>query len=261
MDIIHSLAFAIELFLMIGFPIILGIIFRRRLHTSWKMFFIGMGFYLLNLVIQLPINIFLWPSLFGNQPWLLLGGTTLTYAICEECMRYLSFRTGKTMRRHRDENGALMAGAGHGGIESIYFAVSLGLSMMTALLAPAIYKANGGDLANALNGPLIDYFGQGLTRILAITCHMGLAVMIVLAYRRNFWFFPLAILAHFVLDFTTFGIQQLTQSDLPMYGVFTLWAALALAFILSVRRRHLLDVTQDEPSDPVAAQFAPASQA
>ncbi|MGI8311610.1 hypothetical protein [Saccharopolyspora hattusasensis] len=40
----------------------------------------------------------LWPSLFGAGSWALLAATAMTYAVCEEIARYLSFRAGRSMR-------------------------------------------------------------------------------------------------------------------------------------------------------------------
>jgi hypothetical protein len=80
----------------------------------------------------------------------------------------------------------------------------------------------------------------GFSRILAITAHLGFATLIMLAYRRTWLFYPLAIVMHFFLDFTTFGVQNLTGSLLRTLLVFGLWAIAALILLVRVRRLQLI---------------------
>lgn len=231
---------------MVLFPIGLGGFFHRHFSISWKVFFIAIGFYLINLVVQIPFTAYLWPTLFGKMLWILLAFTTLTYGITEETMRYLSFRTGKTMRANRTANGALMAGVGHGGAESVLFALQAIMGILIALFMPQILKAQGLHTNDILGMPWWFFIGSGLSRILAITAHMGFATLIVLAYRRSWLFYPLAIVAHFVVDFSTFGIQSLTKSLLWSLLVFVLWAVVALVLIVYVRRSGIAHNTAPE---------------
>ncbi len=60
-----------------------------------------------------------------------------------------------------------------------------------------------------------------------------------MAYRQSWRFYPLAILAHFAVDFSTFGAQALTNSLGWTMLVFAGWVALALARLLAVRRGAL----------------------
>jgi len=238
MNTVNWLAFTLQMVLMILFPIGLAIFFKRRFHVSWVVFFIAAGFYLINLVVQLPL-VFAWYSLFGKIPWLQLALVTLTYALCEETMRYLSFRAGSIMRANRTMNGALMAGAGHGGTESIIFAIGAAFTLSTALLMPQTSKVSRISVADIVNAPWWTFILLGFSRVLAITTHLGLASLTVLAYRRSWLFYPLAIFAHFVLDFTTFGVQSLTSSSLWTLLVFALWAIAALFLILRIRHMDL----------------------
>ncbi len=129
------IAFALQMAIMMLFPIGLAIFFHRRFRVSWIVFFIAAGFYLINLVVQVPF-LFAWYYLFAKLQWISLALVTLTYAVSEETMRYLSFRVGRIMRTNCTTNGALMAGVGHGGAESIVFALGAAFTLVAALYAP-----------------------------------------------------------------------------------------------------------------------------
>ena len=94
------LAIAIELLLMIVLPIVLLTLWCRRTQLPWTAPLIAAGCYLLNLVVNVPLTVLLYPSL-QLPPVLLLALTALTYGVCEELARWLSFRLG-SLRRHRD---------------------------------------------------------------------------------------------------------------------------------------------------------------
>lgn len=252
MSTVNWLAFSIQMVLMVLFPISLAIFFKRRFHVSWVVFFIAAGFYLINLFVQLPF-VFAWYALFAKLPWLTLALTTLTYGVCEETMRYLSFRVGRVMRANRTANGALMAGVGHGGTEAIIFAVGAAFSLLSALLMPQVLKASGVSASVILGAPWWTFVLGGVTRILAITVHLGFATLIMLAYRRTWRFYPLAILLHFAVDFTTFGIQNLTGSVVWMLVVFTAWALMALVLLVRVRRMNKVETEQSSAAPMIAA--------
>lgn len=248
MNAVNWFAFALQIAVMVFFPIGLAIFFHRRFHVSWVVFFIAAGFYLLNLAVQMPF-VFAWYSLFAKLPWVVLALVTLTYALSEETMRYLSFRVGRVMKANRTINGALLAGVGHGGTEAIVFALGAIFSLLTALLAPQALKTSGVSAAAILSAPWWTFVLSGVSRILAITVHLGFATLIVLAYRRTWYFYPLAILLHFLVDFSTFGVQNLTGSLGWTLVVFTLWAIAALFFLLRVRHQHS---TQTEQATQIA---------
>src|SRR5262249_19767214 len=145
-------------------------------------------------------------------PWVALALTTLIYGVSEETMRYLSFRAGRAMRASRTADGALMAGVGHGGAESIFFGLSTAATTLVAAFAPDAFRGSGVAASDILGGPYWFFLAGGASRILAITVHLAFATLIVLAYRRSWIYYPLAILAHFAVDFSTFGVQALTES-------------------------------------------------
>lgn len=237
MSTINWFAFAIQIALMVLFPFALAFSFHRRFSVPWKVFFIAAGFYLLNLVIQIPF-LLVWFTLFRTSPLILTFFLALTYAVCEETLRYLSFRAGRTMKANRTLAGALMAGIGHGGTESIYFALNgpgyaTILLVLIALLAPQ-FLLKGTHPADILAMPWWIFVITGVERLFGITVHLGLATLIVLAYRRSWFFYPLAIVVHFIIDFTTFTI--VSANFLTGNILFFLWAVVSLLFIIFIRR-------------------------
>jgi uncharacterized membrane protein YhfC len=245
---INWLAFTVQMAMMLLFPIGLAIFFKRRFHVSWAVFFIAVGFYLMNLGINTPLAI-TWSVIFAKLLVLSFALRALTYAVSEELFRYLSFRAGRIMRNSRNTDGALMAGVGHGGTESIVFALLLtALPIFIALAAPQVYRGHAGEI---LNAPWWTFVLGGLERILAITGHLGFATLIVMAYRRSWLFLPLAILAHFLVDFTTFSAALLPNGHVWSDGLFTLWAIAALVLIVYVRRRGLLPRETLKPTTEV----------
>ncbi len=254
MSILNWLSFALQMILMILFPIGLAVFFHRRFHTPWPIFFIAAAFYLLNLLVQIPF-LFAWSNLFAHQPLAYLAALTLTYAVCEETMRYLSFRVGRVMRFNQNANGALMAGTGHGSTESIVFALGAISTLLLAFFAPQALHTQGTSAAAILNAPAWTFLASGLSRILAIIVHLGCATLIVLAYRRTWRFYPLAILAHFLVDFTSFGAQDLPNGTLCTFVVFTIWAILSLVLLIRIRHTNILSPqqSQSQSAEKIAA--------
>ncbi len=240
MNAVNWFAFALQMAIMVLFPIGLAIFFHRRFHVSWVVFLIAAGFYLINLVVQTPF-VFAWYYLFAKLQWVSLTLVTLTYALSEETMRYLSFRVGRVMRANRTANGALMAGVGHGGTESIIFALGAAFTLYAALFMPL---SLGGSAEYVLHAPWWTFVLSGVSRILAITVHLGFATLIVLAYRRTWRFYPLAILAHFLVDFSTFGVQTLTGSPGWTLGVFALWAIAAVVLLIRMQRTNVVEAEE-----------------
>jgi uncharacterized membrane protein YhfC len=199
-------AIAAELVIMICAPIAAAIWIRRRFAVPGAVFWIAAGFFLTNLVVNVPLVTLLWPSLFGAGSWALLAAAAMTYAVCEEIARYLSFRAGRTMRASRTADGALAAGVGHGGAESILFGLQYAWGMAVVWLLP---QALPPGAAEQLSGsPWWTFLLTGVERPVAIACHVGFAALIVLAYRRSALFLPVAVAAHFVVDLATFGLQS-----------------------------------------------------
>ncbi len=113
-------------FLMIAMPIILGIYLINRFHSSWKIWLIGAATFIISQVFHLPFNTYILNPLLKNIQISLPGAAGilvvaillgLSAGVFEECARYGMFRW--FLKDNRTWHGAILAGAGHGGIESI----------------------------------------------------------------------------------------------------------------------------------------------
>jgi uncharacterized membrane protein YhfC len=243
----QMLAIAVELLLMIVLPIVLLTLWCRRTRVPWTAPLIAAGCYLLNLVVNVPLTVLLYPSL-QLPPVLLLALTALTYGVCEELARWLSFRLG-SLRRHRDGDGAISAGLGHGGAESVLFGLSYAAGTVGALFAPdALPQATRDALAGA--NPWV-FIGTGLDRLPALAGHLVFALLIVLAYRRGAQFLLLAIAAHAALDFTMFALRD--YAPLPVF--IAAWTVVGVGcLVLAVRLWRTMRTPVGEPvaATPVA---------
>jgi len=82
----------------------------------------------------------LWSRMLDGHPFAVIITSAVTYGVCEEVARYLSFRT-PPMRRRLDTGGAVAAGLGHGGTESIVFALPHPVGMIMVVFAPQLLPA------------------------------------------------------------------------------------------------------------------------
>ncbi|WP_344313850.1 YhfC family glutamic-type intramembrane protease, partial [Fodinicola feengrottensis] len=132
--------------------LVVAFVLRKRLRVPLVIFVVAAGFYVLNLIVQQPI--FLGIRATTHATGLLMTGliAPAVYAVCEEVLRFFSFRVGKSMRGNRTPNGAIMAGLGHGGAESMFFTLAMIASVATAVFAPRAFIANGGDPNTILHG-------------------------------------------------------------------------------------------------------------
>jgi uncharacterized membrane protein YhfC len=221
---------------------------RLRRDVPIRVFEIAAGFYLLNLAVQVPIF-----RLIGNRPGLL--GPVLApllapaiYSLSEESLRYLSFRAGRTMRGSRHADGALTAGLGHGGMEALIFAFVLTSTVVSVTFAPASLNAQGIDATQIANGVMVSGAVYTVSRLAAIVCHVGLATLCVLAYRRSLAFLPIAVLVHFALNA---GTSRLQAAGGPWWVlVLVAWAALFGLLAVWVRREGWLRRSPPPPASP-----------
>ncbi len=158
------------------------------------------------------------------------------------------------MRGNRTPNGAIMAGLGHGGAESMFFTLAMIASVATAVFAPRAFIANGGDPNTILHGGPGYYLEFTLGRVLAITAHLGFATLAVLAYRKSQLFLPVAIVAHFAVDASVFSLQGILPASSPLPDLlFAGWAALSIALLVVVRRRWTAQERTTLEAAPAAA--------
>lgn len=225
----------------------------RRRGGRWRDFFLGAGiFFLFAMVLEQILHTLVLRSPLGQvlqgNIWLygLYGG--LAAGIFEEVGRFLAFKL--VLRNRRERITALSYGVGHGGMEAFLL---LAVTYFNNLYLFSVLS-NGGTLAPELTAalenlaalPAVMYLWAGLERVIAITIHMTLSVLVFTAVTRpgKRWLFPAAIGLHAAADFSTL----VSAAYLPVAAVELLAAAWALALVwLAVGLYKKLPQTPENP--------------
>lgn len=209
------LLFAFQALIVIASVIALAIFLRRRLPAQWRSWVWGALAFIASQIARTPLLIGL--TILSQTAGLNFGAEgnfwfntlllAFTAGLFEEPARYLVLRfLGKETRGW---HGAVMFGAGHGGIEAILFVGGAAITNLFLLLNSdalvAQTRAAAPDQADALvaqiqalQGVNIGLIGASLIeRVFAIMLHIGLSVMVMRAVegRGSRWLI-LAILIH-----------------------------------------------------------------
>jgi uncharacterized membrane protein YhfC len=188
-------------------PPALGLVLWRRLSAPPLAWALGAAtFFVSQVVLRLPwqVPLGLWvakqsPGPAAQTAW--LAFSALTAGLFEETGRWVAFRFAW---RPRTATGALMLGAGHGGVEAMLLvglnlAVSavlfVGLSKGVTLGLPedalATVRAQFAKLTPSLA------LAAGLERLSSMAVHCGLSLLVLQAFtRRSAWWLVAAIAFH-----------------------------------------------------------------
>lgn len=224
--------------------------FLKRRGGRWRDFFVGAGtFFLFALVLEQILHGLVFSSPLGTaiqeNIWLygLYGG--LAAGIFEEAGRFTAFKL--VLRNRREPVTALSCGIGHGGCEAFFvlgvtYISNIVLSLMVqngAQMAPEIMSGLE-SLAGQL--PVTTFLWAGFERIVAMTLHMALSVLVFAAATRSgkLGLFPLAILLHALADFFTVVVFRLagTLASEAVAAAFALAAALLAARVYKNLRQN-----------------------
>jgi uncharacterized membrane protein YhfC len=244
----HFLNFA----LMIAMPILLGVFLARRLGLRWSLYVVGAATFAASQVVHIPLNSGL-TALFTNRilpappvAWRLPFNAVvlgLTAGLCEEIARYLVYRYWiKSARTWRE---ALMFGAGHGGIEAIFFGALAGaafvqfvtlrntdLSTLPLTAHQAVVLRE--QITAYWSAPWYATLLGAVERAFTLCFHLSATVMVLQAFRRqNLLWLVAAILWHAAADASavfvggTWGVYW-AEAAVGAFGV----ASLGLIFAL-----------------------------
>jgi len=207
---------SISALIAIGLPVALFLVWRKKYKLKALPLLIGMAAFILFALIleQIMHVLVLSPradgstSIILSSPFYFVLYGTLAAGVFEETARFLSFHILK--KRHTGIGTGLSYGIGHGGIEAIFIA---GLAMISNISASLMINSGdasvlGNDLAalsgiNALvNTSSINFLVSGFERILAVTVHISLSLIVWCSVRTKgrLWLFPAAILLHAVFN-------------------------------------------------------------
>ncbi len=206
-----------------GIPVVLLLYFRIKKHADILPFFIGCAVMIIfAFVLEASVHRIVLSSPAGekirNTVWLyaLYGG--IMAGIFEETGRFLAFKTILRKKMDNDSN-ALMYGAGHGGLESVFV---LGITMINNIIwSILINSGNTAVLTGSLSGDILkevedsigrllaahsfDFLLGGVERIFAVVLQISLSVLVWFAVknRKSLWLYPAAVLIHFAVDCVT----------------------------------------------------------
>jgi uncharacterized membrane protein YhfC len=240
------------LIVLIG-VIALAIVLHRRLPAMWRSWVWGAIAFIASQLLRIPLLLALtaisqtlgWD--FGQEGnfWFNFAVLTLTSGLFEESARYLVLRF--LTKDTRGWRGAVMFGAGHGGIEAVLLvaltAFSNAFVLMNAdtLLAQtqAVAPAQAAAVAQqieALRTVNIGLIGASLIeRVFAVMLHIGLSVMVMQAVQgRGLKWLLFAMLIHAAAN----GVTLIVQRSFGVVGaeiVVALFGLSMLAYTLKMR--------------------------
>jgi uncharacterized membrane protein YhfC len=248
--------------MMLG-PLLLGLALARKLKVSWKLWFAGALTFVASQVVHLPLN---WAiGLLGAPrgaallplPWLALVAG-LSAGLCEEVARYVALRFALRRIDHGWKE-ALQFGAGHGGVEAMIIGMLALISLVSMVLiqtSPATLGLEGDVLARAQEAsdqfwlsPLYMVLVGAAERVFAVTCHIGMTVLVMRAVaRRKIGYLLAAIAAHTALD------------AYAVWGVATLgigWTEVGVAVIALLLLALTLALREPSPTRALVSSGAP----
>jgi len=210
-------------FLMIALPIILGIYLIHRFQLGWRIWLIGGGTFILSQVFHIPFNNYvlnptlgaiqqMMPGIPGSLAVAVILG--LSAGVFEECARYGMFRWW--LQDKRSWRTAILAGAGHGGVEAIILGalVMWVFINMVAVRNADLSKLNltpdqlpiaQQQLQVYWNLPWYDTLLGALERIFTIPFHIMASVVVLQVFTRRpgqeqLRWLGLAILLHTLMN-------------------------------------------------------------
>ena len=209
-----------SLCISIALPVVLLIVVHKKTKARMAMAVIGAAtFFLFAMVLEQILHAVVLgvggEHITGNI-WIygLYGG--LAAGLFEEVGRFVAMRFA--MKKQLNLPNALMYGVGHGGIEAILI---VGLASVSNLVTSIMI--NAGTLEASLGAldqatkeatltqlsalwttPSYQFFLSGIERIVAVTLHIALSVLVFQAVKlgkKRYWFLAFAI--HVGVDFAT----------------------------------------------------------
>lgn len=234
-------------------PVLLALWIRRRFGSAWSSLGWGALTFPLSQLLRIPLLLGMaalvnpyakeWSA--DRLFWVNFVVLTLTSGLFEEGARYLILRWGA--KGVRDWKEGLLYGAGHGGIEAILIVGGTAISNLVLLLTADTVLAQLGQMAPEQAAAVTAQIDAVRTltwlpvalsiweRVIAITLHIGLSLLVLLGVlRRNFRLVLAAMLIHAV--FNGVALLVLRYSNVvTVEAVLTVVALLPLYLIWRLR--------------------------
>jgi uncharacterized membrane protein YhfC len=253
----------INAILMMAVPIALAIILVRKWKLSWRFWFVGGATFVLSQVGHIPFNT-LMTMLLNNTSLAALPAQKALYfnaaflglsaGLFEELFRYGMYRWW--LKDARSWRKAVIAGAGHGGVEAIILG---GLALLAFFQFTAMRNV---DLSTLYTGKTLvtaqaqvsaywsatwyDSLLGAVERFFTIVVQISFSVIVLQAFIRRKWgWVVLAILYHALVDASALIVMQLTNAYWTE-GLVGVFALVSLLIILLFRQPE-----PEQPTSPV----------
>lgn len=270
----------VTLFISFILPLafLVGYALRHKKQGIWSAWLLGaLGFFVPQILIRFPILTALSRTdgflAFAQNHTLIYGfALAFTAGLFEVVGRYA---VARMLQKNLTYRRALAAGLGHGGIEAIIitglayisnlvFVVMLQTGGFEATLAQT--TAAGGDVTALLasrdalmNTPWAMFLLAGFERLLAMTCHVAMSMLVCYGVHREKaapTIFALAM--HVCMDsvasislFIGKGLSQATAYTI-IYILLTAFTVLAIVILKTIRARWAAETMQEVPYDSQA---------
>lgn len=250
--------------IMLIAPLVVGTYLARRYRAEWGLFGAGAVTFIASQILHIPFNNFVaarfLPELapgFSTQLVLVAIFYGLSAGLFEEVARYVTFRFWR--KDARSWKDGLMVGAGHGGVESLIvgilfmvntaFVIGVDRGLFRALLPAEALPLLEEQLAALYALRWYEMLLGGVERILAITLHLGLSLIVLRAVQRRqpLWLL-VAILWHATFNAVALVMSMLTSLVIVelILGVFAL-ATLVLIWRWREDETGMQDETAEAP--------------
>jgi uncharacterized membrane protein YhfC len=220
----------INAILMMAVPIALAILLVRKWKLSWRFWFVGGATFVLSQVGHIPFNT-LMTMLLNNTSLAALSAQKAMYfnaiflglsaGLFEELFRWGMFRWW--LKDARSWRKAVIAGAGHGGVEAIILG---GLALLAFFQFTAMRNV---DLSTLYTGQTLvtaqaqvsaywtaswyDSLLGAVERLFTIVVQISFSVIVLQAFIRRKWgWVVLAILYHTLVDASALIVMKLTNA-------------------------------------------------
>jgi uncharacterized membrane protein YhfC len=262
------LTFVLEILVMLGFPVALWLVLRRRLGAKWGLVAAGGVTFAASQVAHIPLLAGLtdllnrpgvWPFAPDSTATLVANAAILGLAagVCEEVARYLVLRYWR--REARAWGQGVIFGAGHGGVEAILLgllvAVNFGAMVAMRRAGPEALGLSG-DVLEQTRAAVDAYWSTswyqpllgGLERVFAIAMHIAWSLLVLRALTRdNLGWLAAAIFAHALVDGVVAGLAQAGWPLVAVEGVVLLFALGAGGIVVALRPRRPRGAQESTP--------------
>ncbi|HSB65620.1 MAG TPA: YhfC family glutamic-type intramembrane protease [Anaerolineales bacterium] len=260
MDFVTVIHF-LDGFLMLALPILLGVYLVNRFRLSWKIWLIGGITFILSQALHIPFNLLVLNRILSNFP----GGTGNIYValllgvsagVFEGCARYGMFRW--LLKGKHTWRTAILAGAGHGGVEAILLGVIVLWRFINLVvvrnadltqfnIAPDQLSIARQQIQMYWSLPWYTSLLDAVERIFTIPFHILASVLVLQVFtrrpgRQQLSWLGLAILLHTLLDASAVFIAA-------KWGVYTAEAVLGALAIVDIVLIFALRQPEPAPSE------------